>query len=118
MPCCASIHQSRFKIAPDEQAEAVRSDDIDRYAGTNGSPSLPNKQHYSCNRDRLATGAQLRSVAAERREQRVCRSASGGRGVGGDVSSTGRGVYVPFCAGLPNLQISTTFRSVSFALPS
>ena len=44
--------------------------------------------------------------------------ATGGRGVGGDVSSTGRGVYVPFCAGLPNLQISTTFRSVSFALPS
>ena len=44
--------------------------------------------------------------------------AAGGRGVGGDASTTGRGVYVPFTAGVPNLQISTTFRSVSFALPS
>ena len=43
--------------------------------------------------------------------------AAGGCGVGGATSRTGRGVYVPFTAGLPNLQISTTFRSVSFALP-
>ena len=51
-----------------------------------------------------ASGRQLRSGAAERREQRVRRwgraagRAAGGRGVGGDVSGAGRGVYVPFTA--------------------